>query len=64
MQLLKYVAECSEWRRIAEELTQRNSMVTAFDVSEEQRRRMALRGERPMTHDEILAEAAASGAEK
>lgn len=26
-----------------------------FEVSEEQRRRMALRGERPMMYDEIIA---------
>lgn len=60
----RYAAECAEWQQIARELAEHDGAVVAFDVSEEQRRRMALRGERPMTHDEILAEAAASGTEK
>ena len=53
----RYKKEAREWDQIAQELG-RAGTVTAFDVSEEQRRRMAARGERPMTYDEVLAEAA------
>ena len=60
----KYAAECAEWQQIAQELAQKHGVVVAGDVSDEQRRRMALRGERLMTYDEILVEACASSTEK
>lgn len=60
----KYAAECAEWQQIAQELAQKYGVVVAGDVSDEQRRRMMLRGEQPMTCDEILAEAHASNTEK
>ena len=58
-----YTKEHEEWTKIAEELARAGS-VTAFDVSEEQRKRMAARGEKPMTYDEILAEMATSATEQ
>jgi len=56
--MYKYVKEAEEWQQIARELGAKNSTVTAFDVSDEQRKRMATRGERPMTYEETLADVA------
>lgn len=57
----RYAAQCAEWRQIAQELTQRDNTTVAFDVSEEQRRRMAARGESEVTLDELIAELGDSG---
>lgn len=56
----RYEAECREWQEIAQEIAQEHGAAVAYDVSDEQRRRMALRGERPMTFEEIVAEASAA----
>lgn len=53
----QYSKEATEWQQIGQEMTRSRAFVSAFEISEEQRRRMALRGERPMTLEEILAEA-------
>lgn len=49
--------ECDEWQAIKDEMIVQGLRPTAFDVSEEQRRRMAKRGVRPLTTEEILAAA-------
>lgn len=45
--MARWAVECAEWDAIGRELLeQRATVVVAFDISEEQRRRMAARGER------------------
>lgn len=50
----RHEREHAEWCAIASEMLAEGKAPSAFDVSEEQRRRMAERGERPMTYDEIV----------
>lgn len=54
-----WTQECEEWQRIGNEMMDASGgqPVTAFEVSQEQERRMSLRGVRPLTYDEILQEA-------
>ncbi len=58
--MTRWEREFEEWQGIKNELivTSHSGMVSAYDVSEEQRKRMALRGEQPMTLEEIQAELA------
>jgi hypothetical protein len=49
--------ECKEWQAIADAALRGDQPVTAFDVTQEQYRRMAARGERASTYAEILADA-------
>jgi hypothetical protein len=53
--LKKYADECREWNEIAEELERAGRHPSAFDISEEQRRRMLARDERPITYEELIA---------
>jgi hypothetical protein len=53
--LKKYADECREWNEIAEELEKKGHCPSAFDVSEEQRRRMFARDQRPVTYEELIA---------
>lgn len=47
--LERWKRECDEWSEISKELQERaDGPVTAYDVSEEQRLRMAQRGEKPL----------------
>ena len=50
----RYVAECAEWQEIAADMIAKGQSPSAYDVSEEQRSRMAARGENPMTYEEII----------
>lgn len=45
----RWASECAEWQAIADAMISgRRTPVTAFEVSQEQRRRMRARGESPM----------------
>ncbi len=50
--LARWEAESREWQAIKDELLERGDAPSAFDVSDEQRRRMQARGERPMLENE------------
>jgi hypothetical protein len=52
----RYLKEANEWQQVAQEMLGRGSAVTAFEVSEELRRRMAARGETPITYEEAREE--------
>lgn len=49
-----WTEECKEWQSISEEMVASGTPPSAFDVTQEQRRRMSERGERPLTYEEIL----------
>ena len=55
----RWAKQDAEWRAIRDEMiaARPDDGVTAYQVSLEQRKRMLARGERPMTLEEILAEA-------
>lgn len=62
MKTRSYVEECDEWQAIKHELlaASGDKSVTAFDVTQEQERRMAARGERMLTLEEAIASAQAT----
>jgi hypothetical protein len=51
----RWQRECDDWRAIRDELAAGGVATTAFEVSEEQRKRAAARGEPLLTHEEIAA---------
>lgn len=51
-----WIKECTEWAGIRDEMAISGKAPTPFEVSLEQRKRMAIRGEHPMTYEEIIAE--------
>lgn len=59
MKTTTWTQECNEWQAIKNEMLDAGGSPSAFDVSEEQRRRMTERGERALTLDEIYAQASA-----
>lgn len=55
----RYGEQCEEWRAIADELIARarndgTTVVTAYEVTLEQRRRLFARGDRMVTYEELL----------
>ncbi len=54
----RWKREYEEWQKIRDELAQaaaaRGERVTAYDVTEEQRRRMKARGEEPLSAAELF----------
>ena len=55
MKTTTWAQECTEWQAISDEMVTSGAQPSAFDVTTEQRRRMAERGERPLTLAEIEA---------
>ncbi len=51
-----WAVECAEWQDLGDEMNKGGRFATAIEVTMEQRRRMASRGERPMTYEEIVSE--------
>ena len=58
---MSWAAQCKEWDEIKDEMIAKGSPPSAYDVSQEQRRRMAARGEKPMEYEDILDELRSSG---
>lgn len=58
----KYAEQCAEWQAIGAELIEQagGGGVSAFQVTEEQRRRLYARDDRMMTYDEIVRELTAN----
>jgi hypothetical protein len=44
----RWKRECAEWAAVAKDMCERDPSTSAYDVSEEQRKRMAQRGEKPL----------------
>jgi predicted NAD-dependent protein-ADP-ribosyltransferase YbiA (DUF1768 family) len=49
--LEQWKKECEEWNKIKDEMLVSNTMLTPFEVTKEQRKRMAARGEKLLCED-------------